>query len=399
MKKIATIFVLAAFLCGCTKEISNNKNSEDLILAKLVFSGEVSIDEEPLTKAGESNALLGIQVYQGGSPYAYGLFDTIEDIGLCLHSGAEYSVICQYIKNGKEILYHFKGNEDAKLPTYILSDYDSYRKGYRKLSWGPGVARKIYQSKEVFYSFLIYSNGFCMPFDIIGNYSAANSEDELWCWNYSSGGEKLGYNYIRYYTNDTIRKEQTHNVCAITNRFTYDNVNTMNITESNVIRNESSSEDIDRYYGESDTFIASPGSRTTIVLNMKHLVYGLQCNVTGVSDGTASVTIKNGDNTLLEKTDISGEYHSEKMMFAVADMHSAWQYSDDYAENVTVSLTWHRGVGVTQDLGSAVVQVKRNCMNVINVSLSTATKACATFGVESEQSDMNIINIDNNTHF
>lgn len=116
---------------------------------------------------------------------------------------------------------------------------------------------------------------------------------------------------------------------------------------------------------------------------MKHLVYGLQCNVTGVSDGTASVTIKNGDNTLLEKADISGEYHSEKMMFAFSDMHSAWQYSDDYSENVTVSLTWHRGVGVTQDLGSAVVQVKRNCMNVINVSLSTTTKACSEFNVQS----------------
>ena len=99
MKKIATIFVLAAFLCGCTKEISNNQNTEDPILAKLVFSGDVSIYEEPLTKAGESNALLGIQVYQGTTPYAYGLFDTLEDIGLYLHSGAEYSVICQYINS------------------------------------------------------------------------------------------------------------------------------------------------------------------------------------------------------------------------------------------------------------------------------------------------------------
>ena len=392
MKKIVTILALAAILCGCTKEISNDQSTDDLIFAKLVLSGEVSIDEEPLTKASESNALLGIQVYQGTTPYAYGLFDSLEDIGLYLHSGAEYSVVCQYIKNGKETLYHFEKDTDATVSTYILSGYTSSNKTYpwSKVSDGPKLAKK-YQSRWVYFNFHIYSGGFCMPFEIVDNYSACN--DTPWCLYYTSSSSG------KYYSEHTLLSGgDTHTICAVTNRFTYDNINTMNVTESNVIRNESSNEDIDRYYGESDTFTASPGSGT-IVLNMKHLVYGLQCNVTGVSDGTASVTIKNGDNTLLEKTDISGEYHSEKMMFAFSDMHSAWQYSDDYSENVTVSLTWHRGVGITQDLGSAVVQVKRNCMNVINVSLSTTTKACATLDVKSEQSDMNIINIDSNTHF
>lgn len=372
MKKIVTIFVLAAFLCGCTKEISNNKNSEDLILAKLVFSGEVSIDEEPLTKASESNALLGIQVYQGGSPYAYGLFDTLEDIGLCLHSGAEYSVICQYIKNGKETLYRFEKDKDATKRTYILTDKDYLYSDYpwTKFSDGPKLAYK----GEFYHNFNFCSNGFSMPFDIIDNYCATDSKDEQWCLDFYDKG-------AHYRTTSPLKKGSTHTICAITNRFIYDKARTINVTESNVIRKYSSVY-IDRYYGESDTFTASPGSGT-IILNMKHLVYGLQCNVTGVSDGTASVTIKNVDNTLLEKADISGEYHSEKMMFAFSDMHSAWQYSDDYSENVTVSLIWHRGVGITQDLGSATVQVKRNCMNVINVSLSTTTKACSEFDVQS----------------
>ena len=93
--------------------------------------------------------------------------------------------------------------------------------------------------------------------------------------------------------------------------------------------------------------------------------------MTGVSDGTASILIKNGNNTLLDKSGISGEYHSEVIVFSFADMHGAWQYSDNYAENVTISMTWMRGVGVLQDLGSRVIQVKRNRVNVINVALGT----------------------------
>lgn len=397
MKKIATFFVLAAFLCGCTKEISNNQNTEDPILAKLVFSGDVSIYEEPLTKAGESNALLGIQVYQGTTPYAYGLFDTLEDIGLYLHSGAEYSVICQYIKNGKITLHNFNEAHDGQA-TYILSDSYPHRINvgtsskpryvtetyYREISQGPTVT----YLNGVYYNYHRCSQGYGTPFDILDNYYPCYSS-QWWCKDYykrNSHYEPIG------------GISETHTICPITRSFNYDPVNIINVTESDVTKSPSSSASIDRFYGESGSFTASPGSGT-IVLNMKHLVYGLQCNVTGISDGTASVTIKNGDNTLLEKTDISGEYHSEKMMFAFSDMHSAWQYSDDYSENVTVSLTWHRGVGITQDLGSVVIQVKRNCMNVINVSLSTTTKASAKIGVESEQSDMNIISIDSNTHF
>ena len=117
---------------------------------------------------------------------------------------------------------------------------------------------------------------------------------------------------------------------------------------------------------------------------MKHLVYGLQCNVTGVTDGTASITIKNGDNVLLEKTDISGEYHSDNLLFSCSSLYDAWQYADNYTENVTVSMNWLRGVGVSQDLGSQVVQVKRNCKNVINISLSTSLSSPAVIVNQSE---------------
>lgn len=387
MKKIVIILAMAAFLFGCDKEFSSDNLNDDVFTVNLTLSGEVSVTEEPLTKSISSNDLVGIQVYQNDVPYAYGLFDDASKMSINLHTEKKYIFKSQLIKEGKKSLARMStsSGNPCYYPTGGLKPYTSnVYKSY-------GIISNMCHIGTIVYYFP-YSSGYGNPFSLNEISMSTGYSNYTEKYYVVSSGKRDGPFYIF----ENKLPDSVITITDITNRFVYDNTMSMDITNSSVMFNNSSS--IDRYYGESDTFTASPGSGT-IILNMKHLVYGLQCNVTGVSDGTASVTIKNGDNTLLEKADISGEYHSEKMMFGFSDMHSAWQYSDDYSENVTVSLTWHRGVGITQDLGSAVVQVKRNCMNVINVSLSTTTKACATLGVESEQSDMNIISIDSNTHF
>ena len=390
MRKILLIACAVIFFSGC-KELTTTSENTDLIKVGLSLTGEVSVSEESLTKAEDSAALLGIQVYQGTTPYAWGLFDKTEGINLYLHTGKEYSIVCQYIKNGKETLHYFS-ESDADVKTYILSGKGTVTKTgevyYVYLSDGPKMSR----FNDVYHNFHRYSWGYSIPFDILDQYDArSNTSDQIWCYGYTKSSS------IRYKPNRDYSIFGTHTICGITNGFKYDSANTINVSASEVTKNPSATVDIDRYYGESGSFTATAGSET-ISLNMKHLVYGIQCNVTGVSDGTASITIKNGDNTILEKTDISSEYHSEELMLAFSDMHSAWQYSDNYTENITVSMTWLRGVGVTQDLGSQVVQVKRNCLNVITVSLS-ATKASAALGVESESADMNNESEDCSTHF
>ena len=110
MKKTALLFVFAVSLIGCNKEISEIPNDDNLVTVNLSLSGEVSTIDEPLTRSGESNALIGIQVYQNESPYAWGLFDSTEGIHLNLHTGSSYSIVCQYIKNGKETLKYFQGS-------------------------------------------------------------------------------------------------------------------------------------------------------------------------------------------------------------------------------------------------------------------------------------------------
>lgn len=382
MKKISLLFVSAVCLVGCNKELSEIPNDDNLISVNLSLSGEVSTIDEPLTRAEESNALIGIQVYQNGSPYAWGLFDSTDGLCLYLHSGSQYSIKCQYIKNGKEVLYCFNKTTDANTPTYLLTGKHTILSGkYQGVSeWnnvtnGPGLSKK----DGYYQNFHRNDSGYSVPFDIIDNYYPSSNSDDLWCLQYKkyatgrywrmadlyySGGYSPDYSY------DLAGK--THTICEITNRFMYDSDKMINISESAVIKSDSSYE-LDRYYGESGSFTASSESNRIISLDMKHLVYGIQCNVTGVSDGVASITIANENRTLLNKDSISGEYHSETKIFAFSDMHGAWQYSDNYTENVTISMTWLRGVGVLQDLGSQVVQVKRNCMNVISVSLSTGT--------------------------
>lgn len=389
MKKIVIILAMAAFLFGCDKEFSSDNLNDDVFTVNLTLSGEVSVTEEPLTKSISSNDLVGIQVYQNDVPYAYGLFDDASKMSINLHTGKEYTFKSQIIKGGK-----------SKLPRISMSSGQPCYGNYGQLHTGKQgdyytsyrILPDIRHFKSTVYYFIPNIMGYGEPFcfnDIASPVYTGFSE-------YTT--LKIGYQIYYQFPDEHKLSRRVTQVIDITNQFIYDSNNSMNITTSVIRTFNDNSLNIDRYYGEA-TFKNVTGEVNAFAINMKHLVYGLQCNVTGVSDGTASVIIKNGDNTLLEKADISGEYHSEKMMFGFSDMHSAWQYSDDYSENVTVSLTWHRGVGITQDLGSAVVQVKRNCMNVINVSLSTTTKACATLGVESEQSDMNIISIDSNTHF
>ena len=370
MKKIALLLVFAVSLVGCNKETAEIPSDDNLISVNLSLSGEVSTIDEPLTRSGESNALIGIQVYQNESPYAWGLFDSTEGIHLNLHTGSAYSIVCQYIKNGKETLKYFESSSDATVDTYILKDQRTTTNTvngrtvqvtyWRTLTSGPTLAS--YNGKYL--NFNKYSSGYGAPFNIIDNYKPGQLfYQDYWCTDYY---EKSVAHYERL---SGLRGAigSTLTVCPITNRFIYDNTNTINVASSEV----TAKEEIDRYYGESGSFIASSESNKVISLDMKHLVYGIQCNVTGVSDGSASITIKNGDKTLLNKDSISGEYHSDTKMFAFSDMHGAWQYSDNYTENVTISMTWLRGVGVLQDLGSQVVQVKRNCVNVITVALGT----------------------------
>lgn len=127
---------------------------------------------------------------------------------------------------------------------------------------------------------------------------------------------------------------------------------------------------IDRFYGELNDF--TPTEDCTVTLPLKRTAFGLKYKVSGITDGTVSVTIKakSVDETFFTKSDITDTYTSEERIITFSDVYNAWAYADNYTDEITVSIQWARGVGVTEDLGTKTIRVKRNRMNVVNINLS-----------------------------
>lgn len=125
----------------------------------------------------------------------------------------------------------------------------------------------------------------------------------------------------------------------------------------------------DRFYGEVIDYV--PTENGVVNMDLKRTAFGLKYEVSGVSDGTVTVTVKNSDAVFFEKSDITADYTSEEKIFTFDNVYYAWYYADNYTENVEVSVYWKRGIGITQDLGSKEVVVKRNKMNIIHIKLAT----------------------------
>ena len=125
----------------------------------------------------------------------------------------------------------------------------------------------------------------------------------------------------------------------------------------------------DRFYGEVIDYI--PTENGVVNMDLKRTAFGLKYEVSGVSDGTVTVTVENSIRQFFNKSDITADYTSEEKIITFKDVYSAWYYADNYTENVEVSVSWKRGIGITQDLGSKEVVVKRNKMNIIHIKLAT----------------------------
>lgn len=102
---------LASFLTSCGKEMPDSKPKQDTeyITVSLSVGGEITVDNELLSKAGTpTNDLYGINVYYDvnkdgniTTAYAYGLFDNIGDMTIALLSGHKYKFECTLVKDGK----------------------------------------------------------------------------------------------------------------------------------------------------------------------------------------------------------------------------------------------------------------------------------------------------------
>jgi len=326
MKKIYILALMAAIiLSGCSKEPKPEVNSDgEKVLVHLNLSGEIDVEDSPLTKAFTSDDLIGVQVYQGSDYYAYGLFDDVSKMNIYLHTGKIYKFVCTVVKNGKSLVHNSGGaNVKIVLPGFTSSVVVFLEPGEYSLPFIDNTPHRYTPSGSVYSYQYDYTTA---PLD---NSFVYSREEHFLCLQYgtiATGREE----FIRY-------------------------------------------PKADRFYGEVSGFTPSNGDALSIP--MTRVSFGVSLSVAGITDGNVTVTIKNSEQTLHTNAGITQDTQFGTTTWSFFDLKSAWQYADNYAENFIVGVVWNRGVGVTQDLGTKTVQFKRNAVNHVKINLSTSTKS------------------------
>ena len=321
------IFVVG-LLTGCDQIDPTQRQEEDCWIT-LRPSGEITSSESPITKASTEDIYL-VQLYRGTTAFALGYFDDIESMSFNLKKGTDkYRIIVSLIKNGKTALEsHYSAQTNA---IYAYDQGDSYS---------------------------------------IGGY-----------WP-SSNYQRVELNSVYYNSVGKIR-------CVFTNGFSLyscgNNLELYKIEKARINRSIYCQSD-DWLYGEITDYSPN-GDFETLNVDLKRVGFKLKYELSGVTDGEVTVTIANSDKTFFQETVSSATYESATNFYAFYEARNAWLYADNYSENLTVSVSWLRGIGVTQDLGSTTVQVLRNCLNNIKITLGSDDRSAGmSLSVEPESS-------------
>lgn len=118
----ASIAMLLMLSLATSCENSNGPSEQptpsepEYVTVSLGLNVELDYEYEPLTRAEENNDLYGIQVYSTPYPatekaewtkFAYGLFDTTDDLTIKLIRGYEYKFVATMVKDGKNKVEHY----------------------------------------------------------------------------------------------------------------------------------------------------------------------------------------------------------------------------------------------------------------------------------------------------
>ena len=142
---------------------------------------------------------------------------------------------------------------------------------------------------------------------------------------------------------------------------------------------------MDRYYGELMDYTPKDGGTATIP--MKRCVFGVKMTVNAVPDGTLSwsnsvLRFNATSHTGTEKLEFSSVY----TFYYVYDCWKKAVAGEDYTKTFTISFTWTRANGYTQNF-SKEFTVKRNVMTNINVTLTGGSEEVSV-GIQEENSEM-----------
>ena len=329
MKRFIILMVFAAgLLTGCDQIDPTQRQVEDCWIT-LCPSGEITSSEGPITKASTDDLYL-VQIYRGSEAFALGIFDNVESMTFNLKKGTDkYRIWVSLIKNGK----------------IVLGDH------------------------------------FASNYSIVSAYSGNNSTYSIGSFYSSSYGKTL--NDIYYNSVGKLRFRKWSDGSSYTEDNTVASFN--NIFKA-IINGSKYCQCDDWLYGEISDYSPN-GDFETLNVELKRVGFKLKYELSGVTDGEVTVKIANSNKIFFQETISSATYESATNFYAFYEARNAWLYADNYSENLTVSVSWHRGIGVTQGLGSTTVQVLRNCLNNIKITLGSDDRSAGmSLSVEPESS-------------
>lgn len=360
MKKLFAIISVLGIFAACNKQEIIEQDGQDCLVT-INMIGEITTSEEDLTKSVSStNDLYVVQVYNGSNPFACGVFDDMSLCKLNLKKGSSYSVhICMV--------------RDAK--TYLGEDFSLTNNGIRSYCTSSSSSKVLYSDYK-FGSY--YRNESLGPY----YFGGAKGFSINYKSNYFYRTNCLWYNsnrYIDYYDGSTTTTISRH--ADIPDNFQFSQIRSGRLL---YIFYPTCT---DWFYGEVNNYTPN-GETATMDIVLRRTGFGLKYELSGVTDGEVTVKVYNDSRTFIENTTNTSSYESEEQFIAFHDSYSAWQYADDYTENMTVAVTWKRSIGVTQDLGTKVIQVRRNCLNNIKITLGSDDKDAGLSLTTEEESSM-----------
>lgn len=148
---------------------------------------------------------------------------------------------------------------------------------------------------------------------------------------------------------------------------------------------------VDRYYGEVSNY--SPKANDRVTIEMIRCVFGLRINVSGLTDGSLYIGKCFGDEYI--ETVTSDGLARDISFRSFIDVYKCWKSYQDYQVTESMRIIWTRGNGVTQDLGSQNITVKRNVLTTVNINL-VGSSTNNSIGLDVKSGDMGNSTIDIN---
>lgn len=150
---------------------------------------------------------------------------------------------------------------------------------------------------------------------------------------------------------------------------------------------------VDRYYGEVSNYTPKAGDKVTI--EMIRCVFGLRINVSGLTDGSLYLGRCFGDDHIrrIRSDGVVRDINYQ----AFIDVYKCWRSYQDYSITEPMTISWERGNGVTQDLGTQNITVKRNVLTTVRINLvGSSTDNSIGLDVKSGEMGNSTINININ---